>query len=72
MVLPAAAIDNVERYVTQHFQCRQAAIRNAAPSKMLIIPPVIDAPPWCSFATIRRPKTENPMAKLIKPIAVDI
>jgi hypothetical protein len=27
------------------FQCRQAAIRNAAPSKMPRIPPVIDAPP---------------------------
>jgi hypothetical protein len=38
---------------SQRFQCRNAVIRNAAPSKMLIIPPVIDAPPSCSFATIR-------------------
>jgi hypothetical protein len=36
------------------------------------IPPVIDAPPSCSFATIRRPKTEKPRAKPIKLIAVDI
>jgi hypothetical protein len=27
------------------------------------IPPVIDAPPSCSFATIRRPKTEKSRAK---------
>jgi hypothetical protein len=36
------------------------------------IPPVIDAPPSCSFALIRRPKTEKPRAKPTKLIAVDI
>jgi hypothetical protein len=36
------------------------------------IPPVIDAPPSCSFAIIRRPKTEKPRAKPTKLIAVDI
>src|SRR3984893_6271422 len=50
----------------------QAAIRNAAPSKMPRIPPIIDAPPSCSFATIRRPKAENPKAKPSKLIVVDI
>jgi hypothetical protein len=42
------------------------------PSKMPRIPPVIEAPPSCSFATIRRPKTEKPRAKPTKLIAVDI
>jgi hypothetical protein len=36
------------------------------------IPPVIDGPPSCSFATIRRPKTEEPRAKPTKFIEVDI
>jgi hypothetical protein len=43
-----------------------------APSEMPRIPPVIDAPPSCSFAIIRRPKAENPRAKPSKLIAVDI
>ena len=63
---------NPPRLLLQHFQCRHAAIRNAAPSKIQRIPPIIDAPPSCPFATIRRPKTENPRAKPSKLIAVDI
>ena len=43
-------------------QCGHAAIRDAAPSKMPRIRPVIDAPPSCSFAIIRRHKTEKPRA----------
>jgi hypothetical protein len=36
------------------------------------IPPVIDAPPSCSFTIIRKPKAEKPRAKPIRLIAVDI
>src|SRR5258708_3361084 len=41
-------------------------------AKMPKIPPGIDAPPSCCFMTIRRPKTEKPMAMPNKLIAVDI
>ena len=47
-------------------------MRNATPTKMPRIPPTIGAPPSCSFATIRRPKTVKPKAKPTRLIEVDI